>query len=330
MFSDTHFHFNILREDENFSRQSILEKMARNGCKFALDIGVKADDFLPRIKLFKEEISKIENPLRKKIEDFIFFSAGIWPDEDSIKNRAEKIAMLEKIISDAKSNLKNSDSEKEDSSENTKSPFDKSVSNLFHRRLSSSNSENFFGEKLVALGECGLDHHWNVAGPDARSETDFGEDLLFGERELFEAQIFLAKKFSLPVIVHSRDAAAQTLECIKNAGYHNGIIHCFSYGIEEARAFLDLGWHISFSGSVTYTKKSRAEQMRELLRFVPDDRILVETDSPYLAPVPMRGKPNNPTFIEHTYRHIASARGVEVERLCESVERNAFRLFLRK
>lgn len=325
MFSDTHFHFNILREDENFSRNSILKKMAQNECKFALDVGVKADDFFPRITLFGEELSKIENPLRKKVEDFIFFSAGIWPDADSIRNRAEKIALLEKTISDAKSN-----SEKKDFTESTKSPFDKSASNLFHRRLSASNSGNFLGEKLVALGECGLDHHWNVAGPDARSEADFGEAVLFGERELFEAQIFLAKKFSLPVIVHSRDAAAQTVECVKSAGYHDGIIHCFSYGLEEARAFLDLGWHISFSGSVTYTKKSKAEQMRELLRFVPDDRILVETDAPYLAPVPMRGKANNPTFIEHTYRYIASARNVAVERLCESVEQNAFRLFLRK
>ena len=304
MFSDTHFHFNILREDEDFSRISILKKMAQNGCKFALDVGVKADDFFPRIKLFEEELSKIENPLRKKIEEFIFFSAGIWPDPDSIKNRAEKISLLEKTISEIKSN-----SEKSESAENTKGEF-------------------FIGEKLVALGECGLDHHWNVAGPDARSEADFDQDLLFGERELFEAQISLAKKFSLPVIVHSRDAAAQTLECVKNSNFHNGIIHCFSYGLEEARAFLDLGWHISFSGSVTYTKKSKLEQMRELIRLVPEERLLVETDAPYLAPVPMRGKANNPTFIEHTYKYIADIRGIEVEKLCELVEKNIFRLML--
>ncbi|MDE5776796.1 MAG: TatD family hydrolase, partial [Treponemataceae bacterium] len=249
-----------MREDENFSRISILKKMAQNGCKFALDVGVKADDFFPRIKLFEEELSKIENPLRKKIEEFIFFSAGIWPDPDSIKNRAEKISLLEKTISEIKSN-----SEKSDSAEKGEGEFS-------------------LGKKLVALGECGLDHHWNVAGPDARSEADFDQDLLFGERELFEAQISLAKKFSLPVIVHSRDAAAQTLECVKSSKFHNGIIHCFSYGLEEARAFLDLGWHISFSGSVTYTKKSKFEQMRELIRFVPEERLLVETDAQYLAP----------------------------------------------
>ena len=304
MFSDTHFHFNILREDEDFSRNSILKKMAQNGCKFALDVGVKAEDFFSRIKLFEEELSKIENPLRKKIEEFIFFSAGIWPDPDSIKNRAEKISLLEKTISEIKSN-----SEKSESAKNAEGDF-------------------FLAEKLVALGECGLDHHWNVAGPDARSEADFDQDLLFGERELFEAQISLAKKFSLPVIVHSRDAAEQTLECIKNSNFHNGIIHCFSYGLEEARAFLNLDWHISFSGSVTYTKKSKFEQMRELIRFVPEERLLVETDAPYLAPVPMRGKANNPTFIEHTYKYIADIRGIDVERLCELVEKNIFRLML--
>lgn len=302
MFSDTHFHFNILREDENFSQNSILKKMAQNGCKFALDVGVKADDFFPRVKLFEETLSKIENPLRKKIEEFIFFSAGIWPDAESIKNRAEKFSLLEKTISEIKSN-----SEKSYFAKNDECEF-------------------FLGEKLVALGECGLDHHWNVAGPDARSEADFDQDLLFGESELFEAQISLAKKFSLPVIVHSRDAAAQTLECVKNSNFHNGIIHCFSYGLEEARAFLDLGWHISFSGSVTYTKKSKFEQMRELIRFVPDEMLLVETDAPYLAPVPMRGKANNPTLIEHTYKYIAGIRGIEVERLCELVEKNVFRL----
>ena len=306
MFSDTHFHFNILREDENFSRNSILRKMAQNECKFALDVGVRAEDFFPRIKLFEDEISKIENPVRKKIEDFIFFSAGIWPDPESIKNRAEKISLLEKTILEAKSN-----SEKTAGAKTAADGFS-------------------LEKKLVALGECGLDHHWNVSGPDARSESDFNDDLFFGERELFEAQISLAKKFSLPVIVHSRDAAAQTLECVKNANFHEGIIHCFSYGIEEARAFLDLGWHISFSGSVTYTKKSKFEQMRELISFVPDERLLVETDAPYLAPAPMRGSANNPTFIEHTYKYIADIRKIEVENLCELVEKNVFRLMLNR
>ena len=87
----------------------------------------------------------------------------------------------------------------------------------------------------------------------------------------------------LPVIVHSRDAFEDTLECINNIGYHNGIIHCYSYGIEEARTFLDLGWYIALGGGITYTKKSKLEQMQELIRFIPSDRLLTETDAPYLA-----------------------------------------------
>ena len=116
------------------------------------------------------------------------------------------------------------------------------------------------GTKIIAIGECGLDHHWNIANPDKRNLDDFSDELFKGEEELFEMQIALAKKMNLPVIVHSRDAFEQTLSCIKNSGYNNGVIHCYSYGIEEAKEFLDLGWYIALGGGVTYTKKSKMEQ----------------------------------------------------------------------
>ena len=95
----------------------------------------------------------------------------------------------------------------------------------------------------------------------------------------------------------------------------------------EAREFLSRGWYLAFGGGVTYTKKSKMEQMFELLRYVPDDRILLETDAPYLAPVPFRGSENNPLLIEHTYRFIAEARGIAVEKLCALVDENIKRLF---
>lgn len=294
MFSDTHFHFNKLNEDPNFPPQRVLEKMAQSGVKFALDIGVLADDLPGRVELFKTELAKIDAPTRAQIEEFVYFAAGIWPDADSIRERKEKLEVLQKNFEGA----------------------------------SAQNWGNgLLAKKIVALGECGLDHHWNPAGVDNRDQNDFSKELLIGERELFEAQLEMAKKMGLPVIVHSRDAAEETLDCIKNVGYHNGIIHCYSYGLEEARQFLDLGWHISFSGAVTYTKKSKAEAMRELLRFVPNDRILVETDAPFLSPVPHRGTPNNPTYIEHTYNYIAAARETTVEELCSQVEENACKLF---
>ena len=99
--------------------------------------------------------------------------------------------------------------------------------------------------------------------------------------------------------------------------------------MDEARKFLDRGWYISFSGSVTYTKKSKMEQMTELLRYVPDDRILLETDAPYLAPVPCRGRPNSPLLIEHTYRFVSEIRQVPLEYLCSTVDTNSRSLFLR-
>ena len=184
-----------------------------------------------------------------------------------------------------------------------------------------------FPEKIAAIGECGIDRHWNAAGADGRSENDFDRAMRDGECELFEMQIALAKKLKLPLVVHSRDGFEDTYRCIKKADYDRGIIHCFSYGIEEARAFLDCGWYISFSGSVTYAKRGKADEMQKLLSYVPSDRILCETDSPYLAPVPYRGKTNTPLFVEHVCRYVAQARKVSAEMLSETVDENCRCLF---
>lgn len=151
--------------------------------------------------------------------------------------------------------------------------------------------------------------------------------MFLAEKELFELQLEYAKELNLPIIIHSRDAFEDTLDCIKNAGYDNGIIHCYSYGAEEAKAFLERGWYISFSGGVTYTKKSKMEGMKELLTLVPEDRILCETDSPYLAPVPLRGTLNTPVNVEHTYKFIAEIRGTTPEQLSNTVDENIKKLF---
>lgn len=181
--------------------------------------------------------------------------------------------------------------------------------------------------KIVAIGEGGLDHHWNPSGCDGRCESDFDAATYEGERELFQMQLELARKMELPMLVHSRDAFEDSLDCIKNVGYNNGIIHCYSYGIEEARKFLDLGWYIAFGGGTTYTKKSKMDQMMELLRFIPDDRILCETDAPYLAPVPFRGQSNTPVLVEHVYNFIAGARNCTAEALSNLVDDNIRTLF---
>lgn len=289
MFSDTHFHFNILEEE---SRQSVLEQMAANNTFFGMDIGTHCDDLARRQKLALDVISKIvDEDKKKKAFDMYYFSAGIWPAPEAIRDRKNQIIELERQLKAALDN------------------------------------PNHFYKKVVAIGECGLDHHWNPSGVDGRCESDFDQELFDGEKEMFLMQLDLAKKYSLPVVVHSRDAFEGTVECLKDACYDNGIIHCYSYGVEEAKVFLDRGWYLAFGGGVTYTKKSKMDEMIELLRYVPSDRLLMETDAPYLAPVPFRGQKNTPLLIEHSYKFVADARGISVDSLNETVDSNIRKLF---
>lgn len=285
MFSDTHFHFHHLIED-GLDGAEILSQLVERNMFFGLDIGTRCDDLLRRHVQFQETFAKMLPGVRDAASEMIYYSAGIWPDVDEIKNRTESVKKLTDSI------------------------------------------ETFMDKThLVAIGECGLDHHWNPSGVDGRCEIDFDQSVYEGERELFQMQIELARKMNLPVIVHSRDAFDDTLDCIKNMGYHNGIIHCYSYGKKEAGKFLDLGWYIAFGGGVTYTKKAKMDEMIELLRYVPNDRILMETDSPYLAPVPLRGQINTPVFVEHCYNFVAHARGVLASELSVTVDRNIRTLF---
>ena len=289
MFSDTHFHFNILEEE---SRQSVLEQMAANNTFFGMDIGTHCDDLARRQKLVLDVISKIaDEDKKKKAFNMYYFSAGIWPAPEAIRDRKNQIIELERQLKAALDN------------------------------------PNHFYKKVVAIGECGLDHHWNPSGVDGRCESDFDQELFDGEKEMFLMQLDLAKKYSLPVVVHSRDAFEGTVECLKDASYDNGIIHCYSYGLEEAKVFLDRGWYLAFGGGVTYTKKSKMDEMIELLRYVPSDRLLMETDAPYLAPVPFRGQKNTPLLIEHSYKFVADARGISVDSLNETVDSNIRKLF---
>jgi TatD DNase family protein len=160
---------------------------------------------------------------------------------------------------------------------------------------------------VVAVGECGLDHHQEQ--PDKA-----------GERELFEAHIALAARFDLPLIVHSRNAPRETMAILRDHPGIRGIIHCYSYGVEEARVFLDLGYHISFAGNLTYKK---SDNLRETLCFVPDDRLLLETDSPFLAPQSRRGQTCRVEFIAETYALAAELRGIDLETLKELIATNA-------
>lgn len=295
MFSDTHFHFHYLYEKHgaDFCRD-ILMQMVRDRVFFGLDIGTDCSDLPQRASCIEKSLEAIEDAdARNLILKFIHFSAGIWPDPESIRNRFECMKVLEKCVGDFR-------------------------------------NHSLFGASLCAIGEGGIDHHWNPSGADGRASSDFDTAMFEAEKELFELQLDFARRLNLPFIVHSRDGFSDTLDSIRNVGYNKGIIHCYSYGIDEARTFLDLGWHISLSGSVTYTKKSRMEEMSELIKFIPSDRILLETDSPYLSPVPLRGTENNPTNVRHTYSFVADLRGISVEDLSALVDENSRKLFMLK
>ena len=294
MFSDTHFHFKMMTTERSVNGPEVLSAMAARKCFFGLDIGTHCDDLAERQACVEASIAGMQDSaLAAQTRSFMYFTAGIWPDVGAIHDREKQMKLLRQSIEAAAT--------------------DKDQDTL-HR-------------KIIAVGECGLDHHWNPAGEDGRCESDFDQATYQGERELFEAHLELARELKLPVIVHSRDAFEDTLDCIKNTGYDNGIIHCYSYGIDEARAFLDRGWYIAFGGAITYNKKAKLEAIKELLRFVPADRFLCETDAPYLAPVPLRGTVNTPVNVEHVYNFAAEVRELSPEQLSSLVDENIKRLF---
>lgn len=286
MFSDTHFHFHMMVTERGLNGPQILTDLATRDFKFGLDIGTGRNDLEQRQACVEETINQMsDKTAAEKARNFMYYSAGIWPNIEDIHDRENAMKDLRQSIQ---------------------------------------------GKKIVAIGECGLDHHWNPSGADGRCESDFDEKTYKGEKELFQMQLEFAKELKLPVIIHSRDAFEDTLDCLKNVGYHNGIVHCYSYGIEEAKKFLDLGWYIAFGGATTYTKKAKLDDMKALLQFVPEDRFLCETDAPYLAPVPFRGQSNNPVLVEEVYKFIAQLRGTTPEALSELVDENIDTLFFAK
>jgi TatD DNase family protein len=169
---------------------------------------------------------------------------------------------------------------------------------------------------VVAVGECGLDYHQELP---AGEEPDKA-----GERELLEMLLDLAETRDLPVIIHSRDAAEETAAILAGFPGVRGVIHCFSYGVAEARVFLDRGYYVSFAGNLSY---KNARNLREALCFVPPDRLLLETDSPFLAPVPHRGKPSDPGMVAENYALAAELRGLSLDALVAKISKNVRELF---
>jgi TatD DNase family protein len=167
--------------------------------------------------------------------------------------------------------------------------------------------------EVVAVGETGLDYY--------RSSGD-----LEWQRERFRRHIAAARELDKPLIIHSRDAREDTLRVLREEGADRvgGVMHCFSEDLDTARRAADLGCLISFSGIVTF---GGADTLRQVAVTLPLEQILVETDAPWLTPVPHRGRPNQPAFVRHVAEHVAGLRGVGLQQLAEATTANFFRLF---
>jgi TatD DNase family protein len=166
--------------------------------------------------------------------------------------------------------------------------------------------------KVLAIGEIGLDYHYDFSPREV-------------QRTVFERQLELAAEFHKPIVIHTREAWEDTMAQVTRVP-NGGIMHCFTGDAPQARQALDLGFHLSFGGVLTFPK---AEPLREAARITPEDRLLVETDCPYLAPVPHRGKRNEPAFVVDTARRLAQVRGVTPEAIASCTTRNFRSLCLR-
>ena len=164
--------------------------------------------------------------------------------------------------------------------------------------------------KVRAVGEIGLDYHYDFSPRDV-------------QRQVFEQQLEIAASAGKPIVIHTREAWADTISMLR--GWRGGgIMHCFTGTPDQAREALDLGFHLAFGGVLTFPK---AADVREAARITPDDRLLIETDCPYLAPVPYRGKRNEPAFVVETARRLAEVRGCALEHIAELTTQNFDKLF---
>jgi TatD DNase family protein len=179
--------------------------------------------------------------------------------------------------------------------------------------------------KVVAIGETGLDYYQMDQRKGGRTIAD-----MEWQRERFRVHIRAARQVGKPLVIHTRDASADTLRLLGEEGEDGsrssagGVFHCFTETMAVARAALDLGFYISFSGILTFKK---AQELREVAAFVPLDRMLIETDSPYLAPVPYRGKTNSPAYVPFVARQISEVRGLSIEEIASATSRNFETLF---
>ena len=165
--------------------------------------------------------------------------------------------------------------------------------------------------KVVAIGEIGLDYYWDTSQKDL-------------QKEMFRSQLKLAKELNLPVVVHDREAHADCLEICDEVNMTRGVFHCYSGSAEFAKLLIDRGWYLGFDGPVTY---KNAKKLPEVVKVCPLDRILIETDSPYLSPEPLRGRRNDSKNLPYIAAKIGEIKGLSAEEVAKITKENALRLF---
>ena len=294
MYSDLLFNFLQMTENSGTAYGAeILSQMAQSKPLFALDSGVSVQDIWQRSVLLKDCIDLIDDESEKKTAgQMIYLAAGIMPDYDSVEKRYDYVESLEETIRDFKS------------------------------------SDYPFADRLVAIGPCGIDHDWESVEYEGRAHDWFDDQTVLDETDLFALQLTLGKKLNMPVIVHSRRGFKETSDVLKAVKWNKGVVHGYAYSKSELDFFLDSGWYISFSGAVTYAGKKGAQDMSDTVTYVPKDRLLIESDSPYYAPVPLKNTENTPLNMKYIYDYIASKRGISTGKLSDTVDENFKRLFL--
>ena len=164
-------------------------------------------------------------------------------------------------------------------------------------------------KKVIGIGEIGLDYHWDKDNKDK-------------QKELFLKQIKIAKELKLPIVIHSRDAFQDTYDILKSQN-HYGVIHCFSGNKENAKMYLDLGFYLGIGGVLTFKNSN----LKETIKNIPTEKILLETDSPYLAPTPHRGERNEPKYIPLIAKELSNLVGIPVEEIEKQIEKNTLKIY---
>lgn len=234
MYSDSFLNF--YQTAQEFGLEAVANILSSFGSheNIALDAGLSADDIWKRTELISHCLdlfdSEKEASLIRKIKQSVYFCAGAMQTSETIEKSAQTISLLEKTISD----FRNSDSE--------------------------------FSSHLVALGPCGIDHDWESSENGGRTHDYFDRETIIEERIFFEQELLLAKKLDLPVVVHSRKSFQHTMDILHSVKWNKGVIHGFSYSRSELEFFLNMGWYISFDGSVTFPEKQERNGRDGFLR----------------------------------------------------------------